>query len=166
MEAHQNNSMTPEADTIPGPAVFLGTFLCCGNSSLSQGKSVTIGAKWLNRENRPAGELKSHVSSQPTVSHWPRHGRGQTTSAPTHFQVLLAPLSTQQHPPRWRHLTSPPLAPHSTGHPGNVLWVCSWPGSNWPEKNQFSLRDACSLWNAMAHPISKSKIPSTCTFQH
>lgn len=36
MEAHQNHSMTPEADTIPGPAVFLGAFLCCGNSALSQ----------------------------------------------------------------------------------------------------------------------------------
>lgn len=110
MEAHQNHSMTPEADTIPGPAVFLAHF-CVVGTALCPRKVSHHWRQVTQQWKPPRRRARKPRSSQPTVNHWPRHGHGQTTKAPAHFQVLLAPLSPHSSTPQMASSYQPPLAP-------------------------------------------------------
>ena len=57
MEAHQKHPMTPEADPVPGPTVFPSCIPVLWEQLFVLAESVAIGAKWLNSENHPVGEL-------------------------------------------------------------------------------------------------------------
>lgn len=57
MEAHQKHSMTPEADPVPGPTIFPSCIPVLWEQLFVPAESAAIGAKWLNSENHPAGEL-------------------------------------------------------------------------------------------------------------
>lgn len=140
MEACQNHSMT-QRQTLSLSAVFLGAFLCCGSSSLSQESQLPLAPSDSTVKTAPQASSKPHFL--------PAHGEplAWTRTQADHRcpRSLLGPPSPSLHTaaPPVASPCSPPLAPHSTGCPGNVLWICSWPGST--EKNQFSLKRCLQL---------------------